>query len=119
MYGLDKSVDLKFLVGKELLQVCIGVYQVVLNFTAEISISIESSCRLVCEGERVFDLYANDPKSSKNLVCLLGLSIEDVLNEGRGEIRLFFSKINTLTLMDNNANTESYMIVAPSIGIVV
>ena len=41
MYGLNPEINLSFLVGRELLQVCIGIHQVQLHFDKDVSISIE------------------------------------------------------------------------------
>ena len=42
MYGLKQETDLTFLATAELQQVCVGLYQVILNFSNDTTISIES-----------------------------------------------------------------------------
>ena len=41
MYGLSEDEDLSFLIDRELGQVCVGKFQVNLNFDNQTSISIE------------------------------------------------------------------------------
>jgi hypothetical protein len=41
MYGLKKTIDLGFLMGREVGQVAIGTYQVVLGFDEDVTIAVE------------------------------------------------------------------------------
>lgn len=46
MHGLDKSVDLSFLVGTTMNGVNLGTYLIRLNFGDDVSIPVESSIEL-------------------------------------------------------------------------
>ncbi len=72
MYGLDESVDLSFMVGKELDQVCVGLYQVILNFSDRLTILIESNCELQTTDGANVDITYDKPNSTTTLVRLLG-----------------------------------------------
>ena len=46
MYGLSDDVNLSFLVGRELQQICVGLYQVQLNFDENTWVHMESALRV-------------------------------------------------------------------------
>lgn len=46
MYGLPADINLEFLVGRELIQVAVGLHEIVLVFDDNVSISIESHCAI-------------------------------------------------------------------------
>lgn len=117
MYGLDKATDLTFLVGKGLVQICVGLFQLILNFDDGVSISIE--------GEVEHIPVAKPPQSGslQRVGCclgdLLGKKIRGFeINDG-GMLELTFSDGNTLRLYDSNPDAESYQITGPARNIVV
>ena len=118
MYGLDKNQKLSFLESKELQQVCIGQYQVVLNFTDQISIAME------CE----YEIESNDqkergesriPESAKSLLKLVGSGILNASNLGMGCLQIEFARGIILRIYDSNENAESYEIISPEGSIIV
>ena len=118
MYGLEKSLNLQFLIGRELLQLCIGLCQVIMRFSEDTSISIE--CDLRFTGKNGEIIYLLDiPESSKYLFCLLGMEIVDVMKKDAGDLTLVFSNGFELTLIDSNESTESYTITTPEQEVVV
>jgi Family of unknown function (DUF6188) len=119
MYGLDKSEDLSFMIGKDLEQVAVGSYQVILNFRQDLSISIESSCQLIDKSETTTHMSSEDPEKTKNLVCLLGKQIIKANNLGKGSLELSFSGDYKLLLFDDSDNYESYNICSPENRIIV
>lgn len=119
MYGLEVSADLSFLMGMELLQLCIGLYRISLNFTDQVVITIESTSRLVTPNTTATDIPCDSPELAGKLVCLLGASITEVINKGEGELRLIFSNGYSLQLFDEYENLESYMISSPDNTIIV
>ncbi len=108
MYGLVKGTDVSFLSGAELEQVCIGLYQVILNFDKGVSISLE--CKYQVNG-KVGDVIG--------LVQLLGHRILVPMNEGGGEIILQFTNGGVVIIHDSNLDAESYQITAPGKQIIV
>jgi len=118
MYGLEKSLNLQFLKGRELLQLCISVCQVIMKFSEDTNISIECDLRFTSESGEVIDLI-DIPESSKYLFCLFGVEIVDVIKMDVGDLVLVFSNGCELALIDSNENTESYTITAPEQQIIV
>jgi hypothetical protein len=112
MYGLNsKDTDLSFLLYKEVQQVCIGLYQVILNFDSDVSISVE--CRVahhLGEDGKVEEWSPSGSASRSSLPLLLGSRISDVTVVGRGTLRIVFSNRNTLLLYDESDEHESYQI---------
>ncbi len=118
MYGLPKSKDLSCLVGKEVIQVCIGLHQYILAFDSNISISLECDFCLTHETPDK-DQQDMSCSYSRDLLRLLGSKITGVTNEGNGELVLIFSEGSTLRIQDSNPGYESYQIVLPNETIVV
>jgi len=118
MYGLDKSQNLQFLVGLELLQLCVSLSQVIMKFSDETSISIECDLRISGVNGEIIDIL-DIPEAVDHLFCLLGMEIVDVIKLNAGDLTLAFSCGRKLTLMDSNETTESYTITAPEEEVVV
>jgi len=119
MYGLDRSISFQFLVGKELLQLCIGLYQLILNFTEHVVITAECIIRMTNTDGSVVELSSDKPELSKQLVCLLGSTVENVVFEDHGELTLVFSQGYKLTITDSNEDEESFTITTPDQEIIV
>lgn len=109
MYGLPSDLDLGFLVGPTLLQVCIGENEVILRFDGDISITIESRflVRDLSGRETVFE---NAPPAAASLLDLLSDSIAEVLGQLDGTLRLSFAKGGILEVYDSSKDYESYQI---------
>lgn len=110
MYGIDKAVNFKFLIGKELLQLCIGLYQLILNFTDQLVISAECVFRLEYPDGSVIEISCDSPEHTGHLACLLGRTIETIQTEVNGELNLVFSDGFQLSIIDSNEDEESFTI---------
>jgi len=117
MYGLQKDVNLKFLNKRELLQVCVGLFQVILNFDEDVSISIEGRFEFVLEGRSTE--RAQLPEAASPILRFLGSRISDVRVQDGGTLELAFSNGAVLRLYDSNLDAESYQISGPAKLIVV
>jgi hypothetical protein len=106
MYGLDQSVNLDFLIGRELLLVCVGKYQVILNFHEDTSITLACDCQVIPP------LTDRVPAASLpaviNVLSLLGAKITSAKNIGNGDLALGFSEGVTLMIYDSDEHYESY-----------
>ena len=109
MYGLKRDVDLSFLQGRECIQVCVGLYQVILHLGESINLSIESTCHL--NGKVV--------KTYGRLCSLLGQEVVAVRQERGGSLVMTFNKGDMLEITNDNPGQESYQISAPGIEIIV
>lgn len=110
MYGLPKSVDLSFLVGATLIQVCVGENEVVLNFDGDISVMSASSVRYAQAGERDAVLFEEARPAGQVLLGLLGTAISEVANYGDGTVGLLWSSGERVELLDSWKEYESYTI---------
>jgi hypothetical protein len=118
MYGLEKSVSLGFLENKELIQILIGTYQLVLRFNGDIVISIECKFDHFYGGHSILKTYAL-PKAASSLLGLIGQEIASAKNMGGGEIQLNFSNGETISIFDSNEGAESYEIEGPDLHLIV
>ena len=118
MFGLDADVDIDFLIEKELIQVCYGQYEIILNFFLDVSISVEGK---VCISEDNFknSFNCNDPKLVVWLHDMIGDKISATENKGYGNITLIFSSGKSLMIMDSFTDGESYSITSDKIQIIV
>jgi len=109
MYGLPTNMDLSFLLGKELIQVCIGTFQSILRCGGGACSSLE------CE-YRVFRMSGDGDgtsapcSSADGLTAILGRKIVGVTNNGGGELAITFSNDSVLVIYDTNTEYESYQI---------
>jgi hypothetical protein len=110
MYGLPSDVDLSFLVGAEVIQVCIGSQQAQIHFFPEgVSIFVETDMTFRSPAGRV-SRYESVPESAPSLVTLL----HDVVKQARAEtpriLRLEFSSGAVLHIEDTSEHDESFQI---------
>jgi hypothetical protein len=109
MYGLNKDVDVSFLLNRELIQLCIGLYQAILRFDDAVDITLDCEFHLN-PGLEVGT--AKDPARMRflDLASLLGSPVSEVRNPGDGTLCLQFSNGSTLEIVDSNPNHESFTI---------
>lgn len=110
MYGLPADVDLSFLVGAEVIQVCIGSQQAQIHFFPEgISIFVETDITFRGPAGQV-SRYESIPESGPSLITLL----HDVVKEARAEtprtLRLEFASGAVLQIEDTSEQYESFQI---------
>lgn len=111
MYGITESIDLSFMLGHELEQVCIGLHQVILRFSNSLSITIEGLSGLAFPGKGFLKIEAEDHTQTTQLVILLGKKISNVfVNYDEGSVKVIFTGDYSLTLFDSKENYESYAI---------
>jgi hypothetical protein len=120
MHGLKKDIDLSFLNGRELIQLCIGLYQAIFKFDEEVAISVEGEFRYF-DGQ---DEWTWRPEHGSALLAartaaLLGATIEGFESNANGTLSLTFSNGRYLTILDSNKEYESYDITGAGQTIVV
>jgi hypothetical protein len=118
VFGLPQGKDMSFLVERELIQVCIGLHQVILVFDGDISISLECEFYLT-HGSEIGEEAKSSNSSKTALAKLLGSHITSVTNRGGRELGLFFSGGLCLRILDSNSDHESYQISLPTETIIV
>ena len=109
MYGLSENTDLSFLRGKQLLQVCIGYNEVIMNFDRDLSITAQTDI-----GHKSAKLPGTIYKTSiavtPVLVGFLHESVANVSVAPPGTLVLEFSNGETLEIHDTSSQYESYTI---------
>src|ERR1700761_9205259 len=114
MYGLGKEIDLRFLTGREVIQIAIGSFQVQFHFDGDVVISVEAEFRYF-DGQDEWT-WRQEPISSQiaaRTVALLGASITSFEADGSGTLALLFSNKHRLTILDSSKEYESYDITCP------
>ena len=119
MYGLDKATDLTFLIGRSLTQICIGLFQLILNMDNELSISVEGDFEYIAPGSGKAMRCCEFPGSACPLVELLGKKIIGVDVTSESTLVLVFEDGSHLRLLDSNLDAESYQITGLNKDIVV
>ncbi len=109
MYKLPPDMPLAFLEGRKLLQVCIGLHDLILNLDGDIAITVCSSIGYSATCDEVAH-YVDFRQSAKLLCMLLDESILAARNEGDGSLALEFTNGNILYIYDDSATYESYTI---------
>ena len=108
MYGLPDNINLDFLKGKELLQVCVGFNDLILNFDENIVLSITSKCRYECS---VKSMDIDNYTSSASLICsMLGKKIIDASSKDGKHLVVKFDNECQLIIYDDSEYYESYLI---------
>jgi hypothetical protein len=108
MYPLPADVDLHFLVGLELIQVCVGESQVILNFDRATSISLE--CPFELNGQIV---------QAPELLPLVSHRVTNADAIRPSRVTLTFSNGCSLAFEDSCPEFESYQISSPDRMIIV
>jgi hypothetical protein len=118
MYGIPKTTDFGFLLGKVVEQVCLGQYQTQVHLD-DASISIECKHALfVAEGLREI-VWERDEFPSEGISHLLGQTLSEVAVEESGALELTFSQGDRLSLFDESEQYESFQITCGDRWIVV
>jgi len=109
MYGLPPDVDLGFLVEAQLLQVCTGENEVILNFDREISIMCASEIRSEAVGSLAV-LFEKPREATISLVDLLGDVVASVDGAVNGTLQIRWSSGALTEFLDTWEKFESYTV---------
>lgn len=118
MHGVPAGLDLSFLHGATLLQVCLGVSQLQFHFHPAGSISVEGEWELAGPTGQVIDRHDPSPdRPPYQFHHLLGRGVVEIKVSPPTSVELTFEGGVTLRLFDSSEDYESFTIL-PS-GIVV
>jgi len=109
MYGLKKELDLKFLLGRELIQIAIGVYQVTFNFDEDTSIAVEGYFEYTSQSKSI-EWRPGGALVAASTVGLLAARVQTVDAQEDGTLKLAFSNGDRLTMLDVSSEYESYQV---------
>ena len=118
MKDRQADADLSFMERKSLEQICFGTYQLQLNFSESVSLNLESRLVLTTAENEVFDLRQPYTQADP-LLNLLGSEVISAWAEANGDLSVEFSNNDTLKIMNDNAEFESYQIMNGSSSIIV
>jgi hypothetical protein len=119
VYGIPKNTDLSFLKGREVQQVCIGVFQVQFRLDQNVSIFVTGCFRYIDESGSAYEWLPKNHNLAARTANLLGLVITDLTAEPSGTLTLVFSNAAKLIIFDDSKQYESYEIHKPGLTIVV
>jgi hypothetical protein len=120
MYGLSKDIELSFLIRREVIQVAIGIYQIIFGFDEDVKISVQAQFKYF-DG-KTESVWIPEPGSAQiaaRTVALLGATIESFKSYENGTLALMFSNGHRLNILDSSKEYESYDITRPGQTIVV
>jgi hypothetical protein len=107
MFGLPKDFPYEQIRGAKLLQVCIGMHDIIFNFTDNISISINSSIE---SGLSDHIRYIDFRKSAAEVSKLIDESISNASSSNGRDLELLFSNGHVLKIIDDSSEYESYIV---------
>jgi hypothetical protein len=107
MYRLRKDVDLSFLFGAQLLQVCVGKNELMLNFDRDVRVTILSDI-VVTPPRGAPVTYRDTAGGATALLPLLHDSITGATATDAGGLQLSFQTGATVELLDTSSQFESF-----------
>lgn len=111
MYGVPENLDLTFLHGSELVQVCLGLYQVQFHFAPEGEISVEGKWELLAADDSEIDRSRPAPRNRAfELHRLLGRRITGSVLSPPNWFALRFDGGEVLRVFDSSEQYESFSI---------
>lgn len=117
MSNILQAEDLSFLRGKEVNQICFGLYQIQIHLLHDICVSWTYHFDHKGRGAISADMTEN-PSRDTTLLSLLGLTVERVVADSDNALTLQFSNNEVLTIFVSGGLYESVSITAPGITIV-
>jgi hypothetical protein len=118
MYRLSKQTDLSFLVGIQLLQVCVGRNEVILNFDNDARITILSDFATGKHGD-VLHRHQQPTSGALAIFPLLHSTVAQAVVTASGGLLLIFSTAECLEIFDTSSQYESFWIMRGDTKIVV
>jgi hypothetical protein len=111
MYGIPAELDLSFLHGAELIQVCLGQYQVQFHFHPAASISVEGGWELLNDaGEWIDHSHDVPERPPYQLHRLLGRRVANSEVTAPKSFALCFEGGEVLRVFDDSEQYESFQI---------
>lgn len=109
MKGLSSSADLTPLIGREVLQLCIGMHQLQIHFDNHVGVMVESEC--VLRGPAAEDLRVDSYALAASSMCtLLGQQVQSASRTEQGGLLLRFTTEAELEVLNDSSHYESFQI---------
>ena len=111
MYGVPKDLDLTYLHGAELIQVCLGVHQVQFHFHPRGILSVEGEWELRAADDSELDRSEPPPRTRPfELHRLLGPKVTDTVLAPPNWLAIRFERGELLRVFDDSEQYESFNI---------
>lgn len=108
----------ELLQNREVVQLAIGVYQVVFGFDGDIALSVESCFRYASDSETV-EWRPREIHAATKTAKLIGHTVTNVHESEDGSLQLSFSNGDLLTVMRTGNGFESYQLTGRGVTLVV
>ena len=89
MYGIRSNLNLNFLIGRTLVQICVGENDLVLNFDGQLSITVMSSIGCTTKAINI-DRYEDFRKAAGDLFVFLNKTIQSATFKNNSTLILSF-----------------------------
>jgi hypothetical protein len=111
MHGLKSDIDLSFLLNKEIAQICLGKYQIILRLSESVEISIEGRMKYTSRSGpyKEVEILCSDVHAGI-LQNLFEIPIVQIGIQSPGDLLLEFENRDELLIFDSNPQTESYQL---------
>lgn len=120
MYGVPSDIHLECLRDSEIVQVCIGEGQVILNFHPSGYISIEGHWELLEPDGRILDSgQEHSARDCFRLHRILGIPIKSFSLNAPSSFTLLFDSGHSLTIYDSSSHYESCTVCLPNQPIII
>lgn len=116
MYSLNKDTDTSSLIEKSLIQVAIGLHQIILNFDGDLSISSEG--KIVHKSDGHIITISSYPHQCISLMRLIGMKIQKVLIKNEKTLILQFNNNEELEFQDDSEHYETLSVTGKDNNIV-
>jgi hypothetical protein len=109
MQGLEPSLDLSPLLGRQLLQLCFGAWNVALVFDGEVRIVVESAIAVTSEDSSITTV--EDFRDGATLLCrAIGLELVDAARMSDGGLEIRFSSGLRWVIENSVRDYESFQL---------
>jgi len=119
MHGFSKSTSFSFLKGLTVEQVCLGQYQTWIHFDRSAGFSMEGQYVHDIPTENRQIVQARSSCGANELYRLLGQSVTDALVISDETLRIAFSNGDSLSLIDDTDQYESFVITSGQLSMVI
>ena len=113
VYGL-KPTDIQYLSklqGADVIQICVGQYQLVLSFQSAPAVCVEGRCELLEPDRGIADVWESNARSkSFRFLELLGQRVDQVTIDTPRSFKLAFNNGLTFRVVDNSDQYETFSV---------
>lgn len=110
MYRIDENIDFSFIERKDLLQICIGISQIQLNFSEDVKIEVICRITMKYNGSLIHTISDELEGSVDPLRLALNETVEEAVRIDETELSILFTNGYSIHLHDDSDWYESFVI---------